>query len=122
MLVCAAGELCKRRTPGGLHQRAVAFYGLRLTAFDRENAESKSVCAYGGNLHFHVVASDLKILLLRVTAGRPKEACGANGAGTFQNVAAIVAVGHLFQYPEDDEDQALPTEKQGRDYTQKYGC
>ena len=58
--------------------------------------------AHGQNLYFDCAASDLKILLRGIIAGRPKKASGANGASAFQNAAAIVTVGHLVQHPEAD--------------------
>src|SRR2546429_6702721 len=94
-----------------MHQRAVALYRLRLSTFDGKNAKPKSVRAHGRELYFHISASDLKILLRGGVGVLPKKASGANGASAFQNVAAVVTVGHGFSILRETRDMELISRK-----------
>ena len=121
VLSFGACEFCQRRPPGGLHQRAIAFDGLRSTFFQWKDAEPKSVGAHRGHLNFYGTTGDLKILLRGFCFRWPQEISCADGADSFQNVAAIVTVSHLVQHPEENKDFELFPEKRSRDYTRKYG-
>lgn len=94
LFALAAGEFCERRSPRGLDQRAVAFDSLRLTAFDREDAQPESVGAYWGNLNFYMAVGNLKILRCGFALAWPKEVRSANCASTFQHLTAMVTIGH----------------------------
>src|SRR5437762_4169649 len=113
VLIFSAVEFCQWWSPGSTHQRAVALYRLRLSTFDGKNAKPKSVRAHGRELYFHIATSDLKILLRGGIGVLPKKASGANGASAFQNVAAVVTVGHGFSILKKTKDMELVSRKRG---------
>src|SRR5256884_9494819 len=69
----ASYEFCEWRSPGSLDKRAVAFDRLRLSAFEREDAEPESVRAYWGELNFYIAAGNLKTLRCGFALAWPKE-------------------------------------------------
>ena len=90
----ATREFCERWSPRPSHTRAVAFDPLRLAVFNGEKAEPESVGAYPGNLNFCVAAGNPKALRGGCVLVWPKERCGANRTSSFQDVTAMVTIGH----------------------------